>query len=67
LFVSEVLRGERIGIFEIAEDQYEGRYGALLLGYINGKNKLVCVKPGQNRRSPPQICYPAARSEMSPT
>jgi len=67
LFVSEVLRRERIGIFEIAEDEYEVRYGALLLGYINGKNKLVRVKPGQDRRPTRGNCHPAARSETPPT
>jgi putative transposase len=67
LFVSEVLRREHVGIFQIADDEYEVRYGALLLGYINGRNKLVRVKPGQNRRSMHKNCHPAARSETSPT
>lgn len=67
LFVSEVLNGERVGIFEIADDEYEVRFGAILLGYIRGKNKLIRVKRGKRRRTPPENCHPADRSETSPT
>lgn len=67
LFVSEVLNGERIGIFEIADDEYEARFGPILLGYIKGKHKLIRVRPGKRRRHSPENCHPAARSETSPT
>jgi putative transposase len=67
LFVSEVLNGQRIGIFEIADDEYEVRFGPILLGYIKGKHKLIRVRPGKRRRHSPENCHPAARSETSPT
>jgi len=67
LFVSEVLNGQRVGIFEISDDEYEVRFGPVLLGYIRGDHKLIRVKPAKRRRSPPENCHPTARSETSPT
>jgi putative transposase len=68
LFVSEVLRRERIGIFEIGDDHYEVRYGSILLGYIKGKQKLVRIRPRRSRRGRmDENCHQPDRSEMSPT
>lgn len=65
LFVSEVLKGERVGLFEIADDEYEVRFGPILLGYIRGENRLVRLRP-RRRRRPPENCHPGDRSETSP-
>ena len=50
LFVSEVLRGEPVGIFKIGDDHFEVRCGPILLGYIKGKNKLLRIRPRRSRR-----------------
>jgi hypothetical protein len=57
---------ETVG-FEIADDEYEVRFGPILLGYIKGKQKLIRVRPAKRRRSSPQNCHSADRSETSPT
>jgi transposase InsO family protein len=40
VFVSETLRGEPIGIEQTAEDQWTVRYGPLLLGHIDARNRF---------------------------
>ena len=54
-------------IFEIADDECEVRFGLILLGYIEGKQKLIRVRPGKWRRHSPENCHPSARSKTLPT
>ena len=44
-FVSEVLAGERVGLYRIAEETYEVRFGPLLLGHIDPKKRMNRIKP----------------------
>jgi len=63
LFVSEVLRHEPIGLFEIAD-----RYGTILLGYLKGDKKLIRIRPRRARRGRmrEENRHPGDQSEMSP-
>ncbi len=68
LFVSEVLRRQRVGLFEIGDEHFEVRYGPILLGYIKGRGKLIRVRPRRARRGrTPENCHQSDRSETSPT
>lgn len=53
LFVSEVLRKEPIGLFEIAEDTFEVRYGPMLLGHIDHDNRIHRIKAKKRKKPSP--------------
>jgi putative transposase len=51
-FISEVLAGEQVGLYRVGEDEYDVRYGPILLGRIDPKNRMRRLKPkrpGQNK------------------
>lgn len=64
VFVSEVLKGEPVGLFEKEEDRYELRYGPILLGHIDHTNKIHKIMTNARHRKNPQKCHPGDRSEM---
>jgi len=51
-FISEVLTGERVGIFRTDEDHYEVYFGPILLGHIDGKKRMSRIKPSRPRNTP---------------
>lgn len=44
LFVSELLKREPVGLFEVGEDEFEVRFGPILLGRIDRKNRMHRIK-----------------------
>lgn len=51
-FISEVLIGERVGLFRTGEDQYDVYFGPILLGHIDPKKRMNRVKPSRPRNIP---------------
>lgn len=51
-FISEVLIGERVGLFRKGEDQYEVYFGPILLGHIDQKKRMNRIKPSRPRNIP---------------
>ena len=51
-FISEVLTGERVGIFRTGEDQYEVYFGPILLGNIDRNKRMNRIKPSRPRNTP---------------
>jgi putative transposase len=51
LFVSQVLKNERIGIYQTDDNEYDLRFGPVLLGRINKKNKLKRLKTKRQTRN----------------
>ena len=51
-FISEVLTGERVGIFRTGEDHYEVYFGPILLGHIDRKKRMNRIKPRRPRNTP---------------
>lgn len=64
LFVSEVLRKEPVGLFETAEDTFEVRYGPILLGHIDHKDRMHRIKAKKRNRNRAENCHPGDRSKM---
>ena len=50
-FISEVLSGERVGIFRTDEDHYEVYFGPILLGHIDRKKRMNRIKPARSRNT----------------
>ena len=65
LFVSELLKREPVGLFEVGEDEFEVRFGPILLGRIDQKNRMHRIKVKKPPRAPAK-CNQRARSETSP-
>ena len=52
LFVSEVLHKETVGLFETAEDRFDVRYGPILLGHIDHRDRMHRIKAKKKDRKP---------------
>lgn len=63
LFVSKILKGEPLGLFEVEEDTFEIRYGPILLGEIDHRNKMHRFK-GKPTKRHQENCNPGDRSKM---
>lgn len=64
LFVSQVLKGEPVGLFETGEGEYDVRFGPILLGRIDRKQRICRVKAAKRRRTKPENCNPSDRSKV---
>ena len=53
IFVSEVLAGEPVGLFAIADDVWLVKYGPLVLGTVKGRQGFVRIGPGRPSRPDP--------------
>lgn len=53
LFVSQVLSGEPVGLFERHNDELELRYGPVVLGHIDANHQIHRQKTTRNRRKNP--------------
>jgi putative transposase len=53
LFVSEVLAGEPVGLFPIADDVWLVKYGPLVLGTIKGRQGFIRIGAGRPSRPDP--------------
>lgn len=49
VFVSQVLNGEPVGMFEVNDDEYQLRFGPVLLGTLNRKMRLQRCKPKRKK------------------
>jgi hypothetical protein len=63
IFVSEALRGEPIGIVEVADGQWAVHFGPLLLGHFDDKGRFNRPRPGKR---PSQVATEMKVSPMSP-
>ena len=53
VFVSEVLAGEPVGLFPIADDVWLVKYGPLVLGTMKGRQGFIRIGPGRPSRPDP--------------
>ncbi len=53
VFVSEVLAGEPIGLFPIADDVWLVKYGPIVLGTMKGRQGFLRIGPGRPSRADP--------------
>lgn len=63
LFVSEVLKGEPVGLFETGDEEFEVRFGPVLLGHIDRKQRMHRIKASQKPSRSKQNCHPGDRSK----
>jgi transposase InsO family protein len=63
VFVSEALRGEPVGIVEVADGQWAVHFGPLLLGHFDDKGRFNRPRPGKR---PSQVATEMKVSPMSP-
>lgn len=64
IFVSEVLKGEPIGLYRTGEDEYAVRYGPILLGNIDRKKRMRRINPHRRQGTKEENCHLCDRSKM---